>query len=322
MNTIVSKNISTAASILQQEELVAIPTETVYGLAGNAFSEKAVKSIFETKQRPHFNPLILHFAEKEMLKDFAVNVPDEVQELMKIFWPGSLTLVLPKSKKISDLVSGNLNTVAMRIPNHELTLSLLKAIDFPLAAPSANMFGQLSPTSVEHVQNQLNGKIPMILDGGTCENGLESTIIGFENGTPKVYRLGAITLEEISKVLPSIIYNESSNDKIVAPGMLPYHYSPKAKLFLVNDLPSAISSFKNKNIGVVTFSTTVPNIEENKLKVLSKNRNFKEASHRLYASLHELDALNVEFIFVEKFPEYDLGRTINNRLLRASKKAD
>ncbi|MFZ9847796.1 MAG: L-threonylcarbamoyladenylate synthase, partial [Flavobacteriales bacterium] len=193
MNTIVSKNISTAASILQQEELVAIPTETVYGLAGNAFSEKAVKSIFETKQRPHFNPLILHFAEKEMLKDFAVNVPDEVQELMKIFWPGSLTLVLPKSNKISDLVSGNLSTVAMRIPNHELTLSLLKNIDFPLAAPSANMFGQLSPTSVEHVQNQLNGKIPMILDGGTCENGLESTIIGFENGTPKVYRLGAIT---------------------------------------------------------------------------------------------------------------------------------
>ncbi len=320
MNTEVSQNISAAAAFLQNDELVAIPTETVYGLAGNAFSEKAVKSIFETKQRPHYNPLILHFAEKEMMKDFAIDVPDEAQELMKTFWPGPLTLVLPKSNKISDLVSGNLKTVAMRIPNHALTISLLKNIDFPLAAPSANMFGCLSPTSIQHVQNQLNGKIPMILDGGTCEKGLESTIIGFEDGIPKIYRLGAITLEDIINVLPSIVYHENSSEKVLAPGMLPYHYSPNAKLYLVNDLQSALTAFKNKNIGVVTFSSAVADIEKDKLKVLSKNRNFKEASQKLYAALHELDALNVECIIVEKFPEYDLGRTINNRLMKASKK--
>ena len=149
---------------------------------------------------------------------------------------------------------------------------------------------------------------------------VEETINMFEDGIPKIYRLGAITLEDIINVLPSIVYHENSSEKVLAPGMLPYHYSPNAKLYLVNDLQSALTAFKNKNIGVVTFSTAVADIEKDKLKVLSKNRNFKEASQKLYAALHELDDLNVECIIVEKFPEYDLGRTINNRLMKASKK--
>jgi L-threonylcarbamoyladenylate synthase len=319
---IISTDIDAAAKLLSQDAVVAIPTETVYGLAGNGFSDAAVRKIFEAKNRPHFNPLILHISNQEMLKDLVTAIPDEAQELMKSFWPGPLTVVLPKSKKVSSLVSGDLPTVAVRIPNHPTTIALLNKIDFPLAAPSANMFGCISPTTALHVENQLGTKIPMILDGGDCNRGLESTIIGFENNQPVLYRLGAISFEEIERVLPNILYSEVHTTKVLAPGMLPYHYSPNAKLFVSDDIQSEADNFKGKNVGVITFSNKLNGIVSAKMKVLSSTRNFEEASKNLYAALHALDELKVDYIFAQKFPDYDLGRTINNRLYKASKKGE
>lgn len=316
----ISIDIDTAVKYLQEEEVVAIPTETVYGLAGNGFSEKAVRKIFEAKNRPFFNPLILHVAQLQMLKNLVREIPDEAQELSAQFWPGPLTLVLPKSNKVSSLVSGGLDTVALRVPNHETALQLLNKLDFPLAAPSANKYGSVSPTNAQHVNNQLGDKIPLILDGGACKRGLESTIIGFENNKPIIYRLGAISLEDIEKVIPQIIYTETHGKQIKAPGMLPYHYSPNAKLFLVEDVEKELQNYNGKKVGVITFSKKVKTIDNTMIKVLSAKRNYEEASQNLYAALHELDNMNVEIILAQKFPDEDLGRTINNRLFKASNK--
>lgn len=317
---IISSDIDAAVRFLKNEELVAIPTETVYGLAGNGFSELAVNKIFAAKKRPFFNPLILHFAQEEMLDELVSQVPEEAKELVKYFWPGPLTLVLPKSKKVSSLVSGNLNTVAVRIPKHDVALSLLNKLDFPLAAPSANIYGSVSPTCAKHVQTQLGDKIPYILDGGNCQRGLESTIIGFEDNKPHIYRLGAISLEEIEKVIPHIVFKENHGKKVLAPGMLPFHYSPNAKLILVEDVQKEMANFKNKKIGVITFSTNIDGIEKRYNKVLSSVRNYAEASQNLYAAMHELDELKVDVIIAQKFPDVDLGRTINSRLFKASNK--
>jgi L-threonylcarbamoyladenylate synthase len=317
---IISTDIDAAAKLLSQDEVVAIPTETVYGLAGNGFSEHAVRKIFEVKERPFFNPLILHVSNLDMIGELVREISDEARELMKHFWPGPLTLVLPKSAKVSSLVSGNLPTVAVRVPNHPLALALLNKLDFPLAAPSANKYGSVSPTTAQHVNNQLGEQIPFILDGGNCDRGVESTIIGFENGKPQIFRLGAITLEEIEKVIPHILYSDTHGKKVLAPGMLPFHYSPKAKLILVDEVEKELINFKNYKVGAITFSTKIKNVEPTLMKVLSSKRNYEEATQNLYAALYELDALNVDYILAQRFPDADLGRTINNRLFKASNK--
>ncbi|MEO9890018.1 L-threonylcarbamoyladenylate synthase, partial [Nonlabens ulvanivorans] len=177
--TLVSKDILKAAEILKREELVAIPTETVYGLAGNIYSETAIKKIFEMKKRPFFNPLIVHIHSMEQVMELAVNFPDKAKELAQAFWPGSLTLILPKKNEVPDLITARKDTVGIRMPQHELTLELLRNLDFPVAAPSANPFTHISPTTAQHVKNYFDGSLEMVLDGGNCENGIESTIIGF-----------------------------------------------------------------------------------------------------------------------------------------------
>ena len=192
--SIISQDIKKAIALLSADKLVAIPTETVYGLAGNIYSEKAIKSIFETKKRPFFNPLIVHIPSTDTLEDVVSYVPEKARLLAEAFWPGSMTLVLKKQATIPDIITAGKDTVAVRVPNHPLTLELLKQLPFPLAAPSANPFGSISPTKPEHVERYFKEAISQVLDGGACTNGIESTIIGFENDEPIIYRLGALAI--------------------------------------------------------------------------------------------------------------------------------
>ncbi len=297
---------------------VAIPTETVYGLAANALDEKAVLKIFEAKNRPHFDPLIIHTNSIDKVKQYVSSFPDWAEKLAHAFWPGALTLLLPKKDIVPDLVTSGLPQVAVRIPNHPLTLQLLSSINFPLAAPSANPFGYVSPTTAAHVAAQLQDRVDYILDGGDCEVGIESTIVGFEENNITVYRLGGLAIEDIEKVVGKveIRINQSSNPQV--PGMLKSHYAPLKPLF-IDDIEAFIRSNPTKRIGVISFNTTYP-IDKKYLKVLSAKCDLKEAAHHLFAAIRELDASDAEVIEAEKFPETFLGKAINDRLQRASVK--
>src|SRR5688572_28570624 len=201
---VIGKDINKAKSLLENGELVAIPTETVYGLAGNALRSSSVTKIFDVKNRPQFDPLIVHVPDMEHAERYATQIPKQAKVLASHFWPGPLTLLLKRKSTIPDLVTSGLDTVGIRCPNHPLTRELLTSLPFPLAAPSANPFGYVSPTRPEHVQDQLGDKIPYILDGGVCPVGIESTIVGFENDIPIVHRLGGLTLEKIESIVGKV----------------------------------------------------------------------------------------------------------------------
>ena len=315
----ISTDINKAKKILENEELVAIPTETVYGLAGNIYSEKAIRKIFETKKRPLFNPLIVHIDSISKLESIADEVPEKAKKLADAFWPGSLTLVLKKKANIPDLITAGKNTVAVRIPNHTMTLQLLKSLDFPLAAPSANPFGSISPTSAKHVADYFPQELQMVLDGGDCQNGIESTIVGFENGEPVLYRLGSISVEEIEAVVGKIQVKNKKENAPDAPGMLSRHYAPNTKTILVSDVEKEIQKYPNMKIGVLVFQnlSTVETVQAK--EILSEKGDLKEATANLYAAMHRLDKQNLDLIIAEKFPENDLGKSINDRLERATK---
>jgi len=315
--SIISKDIQKAVQLLTEDHLVAIPTETVYGLAGNIFSEKAIKSIFSTKQRPFFNPLIVHISSVKSLNDLVTHVPEKAKLLAAAFWPGSMTLVLKKSKTIPDIITAGKDTVAIRVPNHPITLELLKKIPFPLAAPSANPFGSISPTNPVHVENYFKNSIKMVLDGGSCTNGIESTIIGFENEEPVIYRLGALPLEEIEAVVGKISIKNKKEEKPDAPGMLARHYAPKTNTFLVDDVAAEIEKNTGKKIGVLVFKTSLNNENITEI-ILSKNGSLQEAASRLYSAMHNLDSRNLDLIIAERFSEFGLGKSINDRLQRAT----
>ncbi|MFK8060698.1 MAG: L-threonylcarbamoyladenylate synthase [Polaribacter sp.] len=315
--SIISKDIKKAIQLLTDEQLVAIPTETVYGLAGNIFSEKAIKSIFSTKKRPFFNPLIVHIPSINSLDAIVTHIPKKAKLLADAFWPGSMTLVLKKNKKIPDLITAGKDTVAVRVPNHPVTLALLKQISFPLAAPSANPFGSISPTKPKHVENYFKEDIKMVLDGGNCKNGIESTIIGFENDEPIIYRLGALALEDIEAVVGQISIKNKKENNPDAPGMLARHYAPKTRTFLVDDVANEVKNHKNKKIGILVFKDSLNDVSLTEI-ILSKNGSMQEAAANLYSSLHELDTLNLDVIITEKFSENGLGKSINDRLQRAT----
>ncbi len=314
---IIGEDIFKAKTLLENDQLVAIPTETVYGLAGNAFSEIAVAEIFSVKNRPHFDPLIIHTYNIEKIEEWVTEIPGKAFDLAQKFMPGSLTLLLNKKEVIPDLVTAGMDKVAVRIPNHPLSLELLKNLNFPLAAPSANPFGYISPTSAFHVNQQLGTKISYILDGGEAKIGIESTIIGFEEGQPVVYRLGGISLEEIEKVIGKIktIHLSSSNPK--APGMLKSHYSPRKKLF-INDFNILSEKYTPEQIGVLAFNNYLDKIPKENQVILSSTSDFSEAARNLFSALRKLDNFNVDIIFAELLPEIDLGRAINDRLRRAA----
>jgi len=318
--TIISKNIQKAIEILNQEELVAIPTETVYGLAGNIYSKKAIHKIFEIKNRPIFNPLIVHLHTINQLDDLVSYTPEKARLLATNFWPGSLTLVLKKKLHVPDSITSGKDSVAIRIPNHPLTLSLLEQLSFPLAAPSANPFGCISPTSAIHVEEYFGNKLRMVLDGGNCKNGIESTIIGFEYDEPVLYRLGAISIEEIEKVVGKVEIKNKKQTTPDAPGMLLKHYAPLTDTHLEINIEECIKSFPDKKIGLLLFCKEIKASPIIHQEILSKNGDLKEAATNLYAALHILDKLNLDMIIAERLPDFGLGKSINDRLERATKK--
>ncbi|GAB4125522.1 MAG: L-threonylcarbamoyladenylate synthase [Raineya sp.] len=313
----IGKDIHIAKFFLEKSDLVAIPTETVYGLAGNAFDLQAVSKIFAAKNRPTFDPLIVHTHHISQIEQFVSDFPPKAQILAQHFWAGALTLLLPKKDIIADLVTAGLPTVAVRIPQHPLTLSLLKSLPFPLAAPSANPFGYISPTTAQHVADQLGEKIPYILDGGTCQVGIESTIVGFEGDTTIVYRLGGVSVEAIEQVVGSVLVKTHSSSNPNAPGRLESHYAPRKPLYLSQEI---FGEFAPEEIGVLCFSEYISNIPQKNQQMLSPKRDFLEAAQNLFSMMRLLDAMPIRAILAELLPEESLGRAINDRLRRASAK--
>ncbi len=298
--------------------MVAIPTETVYGLAALATDQNAILSVFEAKKRPSFDPLILHFHSIEAIRPYAELKDGPLLKLAQHFWPGPLSLLLPKTPLVPDLVTSGLEKVAVRIPKQALTLALLKELNAPLAAPSANPFGYISPTKVEHVQKQLGDKVAYILDGGSCEVGLESTIIGMEENKICVYRLGGLSLEDIESLIGKVELklNVSSNPK--SPGQLKSHYAPKKPLFY-GELAELVHLYPDKKHSIICFGKFPDSIKKpNQLLNLSINQNIQEAAMNLFALLRLADESDTEIILAQKLPDTGLGKAINDRLKRAS----
>jgi len=317
----ITKDIDIAVQTLNDDDVIAIPTETVYGLAGNAFNTKAVTKIFELKKRPFYNPLIVHLKSAEYLAQVARDIPKKAYKLASEFWPGPLTLVLDKNPIVPDLVTSGKSTVAVRVPNHPLSLALLQRLNFPLAAPSANPFGSISPTSAAHVDRYFQNDLEVILDGGNCQRGIESTIVGFKNDTPVVYRLGSLSLEDIQQSVGKVMTLETNaSDNPEAPGMLSRHYAPKTETYLTEQVRDAVQSFPGEKIGVLLFQNKLTDCPVFSQEILSESGDLDEAARNLYAAMHRLDQLNLDKIVAEKLPEFGLGLTLNDKLTRASKK--
>lgn len=316
MNTQLGNDLDLTTYLLNAGEVVAIPTETVYGLAANGLNETALLKIFEAKSRPLTNPLILHFPDIESITPYIIDFPIELKNIANQFWPGPLTILIKKNKLVPDIVTAGQERVAVRIPAHPITLELLKNLDFPLAAPSANPYGMISPTKAEHVLKQLFGKIPYILDGGECNKGLESTIVGMENNEVIIYRLGSISLEQIEEAISENVILKTHSDTLpVTSGMVKYHYAPTTPLFYIEQ---QLISSKSQNDGFIFFKEDFLGVS--KKIILSPKGSLEEAAQKLYDALHLMDLKKLDRIFIEKFPEYGLGRSINDRLKRATAK--
>ena len=315
----ITSDLNQVKTALINGDIIALPTETVYGLAANIYLDSALEKVFKLKKRPSYNPLIVHISNSGILEQIAKNIPAKARELANVFWPGPLTLVLEKQDQIPNRITAGKPTVAVRVPNHPIALQLLKSLNFPLAAPSANPFGSLSPTSAKHVALYFKEEINFILDGGPCFCGLESTIIGFENDKPILYRHGAISIEEIEKIIGPIKIKNQNSKNPSAPGMLTRHYAPKTQIQINDDISLALAQNPDKKIGVLSFKKNKKIKTEIHQEVLSISGDLNEASKNLYAALHRLDQMNLDLIISSFFPEKGLGKTINDRLKRAIK---
>tara|TARA_B100000029_G_C17475407_1_gene923544 strand:- start:35 stop:991 length:957 start_codon:yes stop_codon:yes gene_type:complete len=307
-----AKNISLTADLLKKNRIVGIPTETVYGLAGRADNETVVKNIYKIKGRPHYNPLILHYKNNNDALD-DIFYDERAVVLGKKFWPGALTIVSKiKNKSISKLVTANLKTLAVRVPSNKTVRNLLMQLDFPIAAPSANRYGKISPTSAKDVLDELNNKIPIILDGGPSAVGIESTVIDLSDRKTKILRHGFVPKFEIEKILNCKLDNNKNKKIFKSPGLDLNHYQP--------DIPVRINAKKQKAnegwlaFGEVTIDCKSPSIS------LSKKKCLKEASKNLYKMLRLLDKKKIIGIAVQKIPNIGIGVALNDRLYRASKK--
>ena len=306
-----------AANWLRQNEVVAIPTETVYGLAGNALSEEAVLKIFKAKNRPHFNPLIIHTHHVGSIARFVKSMPAEALAIANQFWPGPITFLLEKRKIIPDLVTAGHHKVAVRVPNHPLTQSLLEALDFPLAAPSANRFGYVSPTTAQHVLEGLNGVIPYVLDGGACTVGLESTILDFEDGQVILRRKGGISAEAIEAVIGKRLLNLThASDHPVAPGQLKSHYATYTPLF-TGDPETLAARYPHKKLVIIGFGPQTP-YPAFRYFNLSELANTDEAARNLFSIMRQADAAGGDLILAPVLPDSGLGSAVNDRLKRAA----
>jgi L-threonylcarbamoyladenylate synthase len=297
-----TKNIKTAVKELLSGKVVALPTETVYGLSANALIADSVLKIFEIKKRPQFNPLIVHVLNISEIEKYSLNIPDDVYALAEKFSPGPITFVLKKKKVIPDIVTSGLDSVALRIPSHQMFREVLQASEIPIAAPSANMFGRISPTTAKEVMKELNGKVNYVLDGGRCKVGIESTVLSFLDDRIKILRPGFITKEDIENILGKQV-SGSKKTNIISPGLLKFHYAPATSLYIVDDLKE-LKGLKNKNIGILDFSNY------NDLRKLASN---------FFSLLRKYDESKYDFIAVQKVSPEGLGIAINDRLEKASK---
>lgn len=311
----IGTDLSRAAQLLRAGKLVAIPTETVYGLAANALDERAVAAIFLAKNRPRFDPLIIHLPNWLAARAYVREIPEKANLLADAFLPGPLTLLLDRNNTIPDLVTAGHPRVGVRIPAHPMARNLLKQLDFPLAAPSANPFGYISPTIPQHVQDQLGDRLHYILDGGPSRVGVESTIVGFEEDKVIIFRKGGIAVERIEAVLGhSVVVQEHSTSNPSTPGQLRSHYAPSGRVCLFDkELPDNLA-----DSAVLAWQGYFPEVPRERQWVLSKTGDLAEAAHRLFAGLRALDALGCSVIYAQLVPEEGLGRAINDRLRRAA----
>jgi L-threonylcarbamoyladenylate synthase len=309
-----NKTIKQAAQIIKLGGLVAFPTETVYGLGADGLNPIAVAKIFEAKKRPTFNPLILHIAEKIYLHTLTNYNDERVDQLISKFWPGPLTLVLPKKDIVPEIVTAGNPTVAVRMPNHPIALKLIAMSETPIAAPSANTFGHLSPTTAKHVQKYLGDKVDLILDGGKSSIGVESTIIQYYDGDFYLLRHGGFAKEEIENEIGKIKTAKIDVSKPNSPGQLPFHYSPNTPLFFFDE--SLLN--QQKRIGMISFQEEKNNFPFASQKILSNSGDLREAASNLFICLHEMEKENLDLILVETVEEKGLGRAIMDRLRKAT----
>jgi L-threonylcarbamoyladenylate synthase len=329
-----SERCAKAIELLRAGEVVALPTETVYGLAADALNPVAVAKVFEAKERPRFDPLIVHLPSREVLDEIAIVASPIVSQLIEEFWPGPLTIILRKRPIVPDIVTAGLETVAVRMSAHPVFCEIVNALNRPLAAPSANRFGRISPTSAQHVLDELGGRIPLIVDGGMTEHGLESTIVRIRAGVIDVLRQGPVTGAMLARFAE--VCEAASSGSVIAPGQLLSHYAPRTKLIVVESLKN-FSLRNEKRVGALCLrpvagvadagpgsptAATEDALRECAnfvaVRYLSKRGDLREAAANLFRMLRELDAENLDLILAERMPEEGIGVAINDRLERAS----
>jgi L-threonylcarbamoyladenylate synthase len=307
------------AEIIRNGGIVAFPTETVYGLGADAFNPIAVARVFEIKNRPIFDPLIVHIADLNEMSRLVIDIPLPVEKLIKRFWPGPLTIVFSKKEEVPDIVTAGLPTVAIRMPRHPIALGLIEESGRAIAAPSANPFGYVSPTTADHVRDQLGDRVDLILDGGPCEVGLESTILSFSERVPRLLRPGGLPLEEIESIIGGVDVSSTKEENPLSPGRFPKHYAPRTP-FVIEGWRENIDLYQNKKVGLLTFRGVNVSFPFHHVEVLSPEGDLREAAANLFAAIRRLDALNLDLILAEAVPEAGLGRAIMDRLRRASKR--
>ncbi|MBM7662448.1 L-threonylcarbamoyladenylate synthase [Bacillus mesophilus] len=320
--------IKEAAQLLRENEVVAFPTETVYGLGGNATSTEAVDKIFKAKGRPSDNPLIVHIADEEQLKDLVTDITETAKKLIDLYWPGPLTLILPaKVGAVSESVTAGLSTVAVRMPDHPVALALLKETGLPLAAPSANLSGKPSPTSANHVWNDLCGRIAGLVDGGVTGVGVESTVVDCTEEIPIVLRPGGITKEQIVQAVGKVGMDpalQKQDETPKSPGMKYTHYAPNAPLFIVKGSTSFLQTLvdvemkEGKRVGILATDETVNNYRANVKLSCGSRTNLSTVANRLYEALRGFDEAELDLIYSESFSTVGIGEAIMNRLEKAA----
>lgn len=313
----IGTDIQRAADIIRRGGLVGMPTETVYGLAAHALDPHAVARIFEAKERPAFDPLIVHIPDVSWMPRVATEFPELGRRLAARFWPGPLTMLLPKTAAVPDLVTSGLPDVGVRIPYHSMALNLMRMSDCPVAAPSANLFGRISPTTAQHVADQLADRVDYILDGGPCGVGVESTVVRL-SPRPGLLRPGGVSLEDLTQIAGELEIVASTDHPgeaaQSAPGMLPQHYAPRTPLILD---PPAGQALRGR-WGVLCYQRLPEGREFSAQEILSPQGNLTEAAANFFAALRRLDELGLDSIVAESFPEAGLGRALNDRLRRAA----
>jgi len=320
--------IKIAAKEIKQGNLVAFPTETVYGLGADVYNKEAVTKIFKVKGRPFSDPLIVHIARVEELYRLSKYVPPVALQLAKIFWPGPLTLVLKKSEIILDIITAGLDTVAIRMPANNIALSLIREAQTPIVAPSANIFGRTSPTNAQHVEDDLGGKIEMIIDGGKTKVGVESTVLDITVAPTRVLRAGGISVEQLTKVIRKVKISKKLERGFRSPGMLNSHYSPQARLILVEkrgdtqveEVRRLVSKYKAQGhkVGIMAKEENQDKYDGFEVKVIGKGSELKECAANLFSVLRSFDKEGFEIIIAEGLEEHDLGLAIMERLRKAS----